>query len=312
MESLEQVERCPECRGHVVRSGDEYVCTSCGRVAGKAEEERYRPGLHVKAPSHLSDAGLGSYMGERSDTDSRADFNGVSTLGFAKLLSDNLGDETGRKCEAMIRRAADRLSLPAFVRDNAEATSRRVLAEWRRKGEPGGRHRTTAPVISAYALLSACRAAGVGRVSARTVLRTYTDMGYRVSMSGLLSLGIESGVPLSPPDPAALLREVVAGLEAKDGVAGKLKRGGFEPGQYFRSLFRASQDIVSAVRCDGEGRSPRTLAAGSVYIASRRMGPRAFTAKDVAETLGVAEYTVREFVAQVGRGLSPPLKAGPS
>ena len=318
MESLRQIgtdgtrliERCKECRGHIVQAGDEFVCTSCGVVARKVEDEKFHLEVHIRAPSQLSD-GLGSFIGDRSDRNSNADFNGVCTVGFAKLLSDNMGqDQTAWNCAAMIRRAADRLSLPPFVGANATALSEKMLADGRSNGE-NGKRRTSVPTISAYALLSACRAAGMDHVSAKAILQTYADMGHRVTKSKLLRLGIDSGVPFRPADPAALIRTILGCLEANGAVSRKLASKGVEPGPYFRRVLQASQAVIGAVRTMGEGRSPRTLAAGAVYIASKEVAPGVVTQRDVAETMGVSEYSTREFVAKIGYELGP-LNGGPS
>lgn len=304
------VERCPECRGHVVPAGDEYVCSSCGRVARKVEEEKFHLELHFEAPSQLSDRRLGSYVGDRSDRDSKADFNGVSTLGFAKLLSDNLGVDGGeRNCKAMIRMVADRLALPAFVRDNAAALAEKMLADARANG--GNGHRTNIPAISAYALLSACREAGMDHVGSKAILQAHSDMGNKVGRSALLRMGLDSKTPFRPADPKALLRTVMAGLESNGTVLKRLRREEFEPGLYFRSLLQESLAVLSAMDGLRDGRNPRTVAAASVYIASRRVAPRAVMQREVAEAVGVTEYTVRDFCATVAREMGP-LNPGPS
>ena len=303
------VEICTECRGHFFPAGDEYVCSSCGRVARKVEDEKFHLEQHFEAPSQLSDRRLGSYVGDRSDRDSKADFNGVSTLGFAKLLSDNLGVDGGeRNCKAIIRMVADRLSLPAFVRDNAAALSEKMLAESRANGK--GR-RTSIPAISAYAVLSASREARLDHVSSGSILRALADMGHRVSKSALLHMGLESKTPFRPADPKALLRTVMTGLESNGTVLKRLRREEFEPGPYFRSLLQESLAVLSAMDGMRDGRNPRTVAAASVYIASRRVAPRAVMQREVAEAVGVTEYTVRDFCATVAREMGP-LNPGPS
>jgi transcription initiation factor TFIIIB Brf1 subunit/transcription initiation factor TFIIB len=298
------IEKCRECRGHVTQAGEEFVCTSCGVVARKVEEEKPQLGIQIRAPSQHANR-LGSYVGDWADRNSTADFNGCSTVGFAKRISDNLGvDQTAWNCAAMIRRVADKLSIPPFVRDNAIALSEKMLADSRANGEPK-RHRTSVPTISAYALLSACRGAGMDHVSASAILQTYADMGRRVTKSALLRLGTESPTPPRPADPAALLRTVVAALQAGDSVARRLAKNNIEPGPYFRRVLETSRAIVNAVRSIEEGRNPRTIAAGCVYIASRGAGSRAVTQNDVAKASGMAEYTIREFVAKVSRELGP-------
>ena len=307
MESPQQIERCRECRGHVVQSGDEFVCTSCGVVARKVEEEKYHLEFHVEAPSQLVDRRLGSYVGDMSDKDSKADFNGVSTLGFAKLLSDNMGvDETERKCRALIRRVADKLALPGFVQQNAMAFTEKVLAE----GKGSGR-RTFVAAASAYSILSAARAAGMDHVSSGAIMEAFNDLGQRVTKSALLQMGLRSSVPLKPTDPSALLRNLLNRLEADEAVQKRLRKHGEEPGPYFRRVFQASQTVLAALRGKTEGRNPRTIAAGSVYIACKEAAPGVVPQKALAQIAGVAEYTVREFVATVSKE-SGPLNAGPS
>ena len=307
------IERCAECRGHVVQEGAEFVCTSCGKVVRQVEEERekFHMEIHIRAPSQLSSKHLGSFVGNRADKDSNADFNGLCTVGFAKLISDNMGvDQAAWNCKATIRRVADRLSIPAFVRDNAMALSEKMLADSRENGHAGGR-RTSVPTISAYALLSACRAAGMDHVGSRSILQAHVDMGHRVTKSALLQMGLESKTPYRAADPAALLRTVMGGLESNGAVLKRLKKRGVEPGPYFRRLLVASQTALDSVRRAGEGRNPRTIAAVSVYLASLAIAPKVVTQKEVAEIVGVAEYTVRDFCGKAEKELGP-LNAGPS
>ena len=291
--------RCPECRGHLVEAGEEWACTSCGLVA-KTE----KTSTEVIGSGRSTSRRLGSYMGTKKDGNSAADFNGTSTVGFAKLLSDNMGvDQAAWNCAAIVRRVAEKLSLPAFATENAVAVSEKMLAE-SRNGQLG-KKRTSIPAISAYSILSACRTAGLDHIGSMSVIRAHNDMGRKVSKSALLRLGTESPVPLRPADPAALLRTVLGGLESNEAVLKRLKKRGAEPGPYFRGLLQASQTVLASLREKGEGRNPRTIAAVSVYLASQGVAPRAVTQREVAEIVGVAEYTVREFAAFADREFGP-------
>lgn len=302
MERLEQIERCRECHGHVVRADDEYACTSCGVVSKEQEVAEARTARQTGVSRTL-----GSYMGRPEDKRSTAYFNGNSTVGFAKRLSDNMGvDKTERKCRAMISRASDRLSLPAFVQQNALALTQKVLAEG-----GGNRCRNYLAAASAYALLSAARAAGMDHVSPRAIMQAFDDIGQRVTASAFLHLGMDSSVPLRPSDPAVLLRTIYKCLESNEAVLKRLRKNGAEPGPYFRNLLLASQTVLAAMGGRKDGRNPRTVAASSVYIASLDVTPRAVLQREVAEIAGLNEYTIREFCSWARKGMGP-LNPGPS
>ena len=297
--------RCPECRGHLVEAGEEWTCTSCGLVA-KTE----KTSVEVARAGRNTSRRLGSYMGTRDDENSHADFNGSSTIGFAKILSDNMGvDSAAWSCANMVRRVSEKLALPSFAKENAVAVSEKLLAS-SRNGRLGKR-RTSIPAISAYSILSACRTAGLDHVSSKSVIQAHNDTGHRVTKSALLQLGTESPVPLRPADPASLLRTVMNGLETNEGVLKRLRKKGIESGPYFRRLLQASLTVLETMRTMREGCNPRTIAAGSVYLASREVEPRAVTQREVAEIAEMAEYTVREFVIWASGELGL-LNAGPS
>jgi len=78
-----------------------------------------------------------------------------------------------------------------------------------------------------------------------------------------------------------------------------------------RRLLQTSQSMMATIRTIGEGRSPRTLTAVCIYLASREAGPRVVSQREIAESLGIAEYTIREFVATVSHEFGlPPLRGG--
>ena len=237
---------------------------------------------------------LGSFMGPKSFKDSRKDFNGISTVGFAKILSDNLGvDATELKLKALVLRAADKLGIPAFVTANALELSRKVL-----NGERRPRRRLAD--ACAYALLAACRDASLARVDAKVIFGVFADMGYRVTKSDLFQIGLDSPVALRPPDKNALLQVLLSRLESDETILRRLGRAGQERGLYFRKLVLASQTLLGSLDSQHEGRNPRTIVAVSVYLASRSLTPRAaIRQREVAAIMGLAEYTIRDFVATV-------------
>jgi transcription initiation factor TFIIIB Brf1 subunit/transcription initiation factor TFIIB len=306
------LDRCRECRGHLVQVGEEVACTSCGVVARRERLPTDGAAAGVRGkPSRK----LGSFLGNKSDEDSPADFNGVSTVGYVKRIADHIGDDQAAwNCSAMIGRVAEKLSLPGFVKENATVLSERILADCRKDGGSSPRRKISVPTISAYSLLAACRAAGIDHVGSKAVLKAYVDMGHRVRRSGLLRLGTDSRVTLRPANSEALVATVVAGLESSKAVGGRLLKHGVEPREYFARLAELSRALTKELRAMKEGNSPRTVAAGAVYLASRRIGPRIVTQKEAGNTLGVAEYTIREYcgwaLQEFGQAGLNPLNGG--
>ncbi len=301
------VERCRECRGRLVQSGEELACVKCGVVARTERTTQQEVITASRRPSH-DDERLGSYLGTRKEERSRASFNGQSSLGYVKRLSDHLGeDRQAWNCSVLIGRVAERLSLPATVKKNAILLSKRILADMRREGLHR-RNMTTVPTISAYCLVSACRTGGVHRVSANAVREAHVDLGHRVTKGMLLRLGTGTRVSLGSPDIDGLIAAVIRGLQSSPTVAERLEQHGVGAREYFRSLTELSK-VVAKEAHGIRAVSPRSLAAGSVYLASRRMPPKLFTQAEAAETIGVAEYTVREF-SQWALHQFGPLKGG--
>ena len=295
------VEKCRQCRGLLVQAGEEVACTNCGAVARKED----LPAETVATSRRAStDRHLGSYMGTRADEGSVANFNENSTVGYVKRVSDHMGEDSSVwNCTAMIERVAEKLSLPVFVRQNAVLLSERMLADRKNDEGPKGGKRATVPAISAYCLLSACRDARIDHVSSQSILQALADMGHRVTKSKLLRLGIESQVRIRPADPLSLLQTVLSRLETNEEIVWRLRNKGVEPPQFFRGAMETAKIIVALVRED-RGCNPRTLAAGAVYLASKAAGKRLITQKEVADTLGIAEYTVREFAGWAASALN--------
>jgi transcription initiation factor TFIIIB Brf1 subunit/transcription initiation factor TFIIB len=277
--------KCPECREGLVYAGGERgekVCSYCGIVVSEADrtvEEGFLPlSVSKKEP-------LGSYILAHENATvslNRAKF------GWARLNPNILGRETALiQCTMTTDRVAERLSLPKSVAQAANMIARRLLPH-KEACE------ATIASISAYSLLYACRAAGIAHVSYREILRAYTDGGYRIGKSDLLRIGLESGMPLPHPTLEDLVRATVGRLQSSEKVSTRLRKANLDPKEYFTKLLELAKGVAAGTS-DLTGFSPRTVAAGSVYVASQSMLVRAFTQREAAETLSMAEYTIREF-----------------
>ncbi len=276
--------RCPECREGLVCAGEgELTCSYCGIVVGSADSVREQGS---SAPSGSKSEPLGSYI--VADTENAAPSLKGPAFGWAKLMPNIVGRGTPQlTCSGLTNRVADRLALPKSVTQNAQITARKLLPHREAYG-------ATLATISAYSILHACRSAGISHVSHREVLKAYTDAGYRVGKSQLLRLGLESGMPLPHLTAEDFVRAAIAKLQSSEKVAERLKTANIDPKEYFTRLFELAKEVASEP-IEPNGFSPRTVAAGSVYVASLSMSAKTFSQKDAGEALGMAEYTIREF-----------------
>src|SRR2546426_2289684 len=191
-------------------------------------------------------------------------------------------------CLQMNERIAERLELPKSIVRQANLVARRLLP--RKKT-----YNATIPAISAYSLLYACRSVDIAHVSHREILAAYTEAGYMVSKSRLMRISLESTMPLPQASMDELVRAVLSRLQSSESVVARLRRLNLDPKTYFTRLFELAREVAAESR-DLAGFSPRTIAAGSVYVASLALSAKkTFTQREAGETLGMAENTVREF-----------------
>ena len=300
--------RCPECRGNVSGAGEEVgelVCSACGIVVGRATGT---PDGGSSARSVSKRTPLGSYI--------VADGFGTPTLngpGFGLgRINPNIIGRGGPMltCVGLTNRVGERLALPKSVVENANLTAGRLL--------PGrNAYGVSIAAISAYSLLHACRSAGISHISHREILRAYADTGHRVGRSQLMRIGLDSPVRLPHTSIEELVKAVVARLQSSESVAAHVRRANLDPREYFTRLLELAKELAAEVS-DLKGFSPRTVAAGSVYLASQAISGKTFTQREAGEALGMAEYTVREFVCRTRNEKADaaeiqvrPVKSGP-
>ena len=148
-------------------------------------------------------------------------------------------------------------------------------------------------------------------VSHREVLKAYTDGGYRVRKSDLLKIGLESGLHLPHPSMEDFVRAAIARLQSSVRIAARLEKAEVDPKGYFTTLFERAKELVASA-AEPNGFNPRTVAAGSVYLASLSVRPKAVSQREAAETLGIREYTVREYCCRRLNDEARPVKCGPA
>jgi transcription initiation factor TFIIIB Brf1 subunit/transcription initiation factor TFIIB len=271
--------RCPECNGRLVTAGgdEEKICSSCGIVFGRTDGVQYSSALSANGAESL-----GSFI-MRGDLALRG-----SVFGQARLRPNIVGrNRVELSCSGLIERVSGRMMLPKGIVDNALVTARRLL--------PGRKsYRATVPAISAYALLYACRSAGIAHIGYREILAAYSDAGHRVGGPQLLRIGIESSFSLPHSSLEDLVRAAVRRLQANEEVIERLDQAKLGAQAYFARLFELAKEIAVRSSAMG-GLNPRTVAAGSVYLANLSIGPKIVRQREAAETLSMAEYTIRDF-----------------
>lgn len=301
--------KCPECHGTIVDAGEELACTSCGIVSSKEVRET-RKGGPPRAIDFTGQA-LGGYLGTpesagRSGSHRRIS-DSPSSFRYLKLISDyaDREDSTVYSCAKMVERVCDRLSIPRSVMGDAVVISKKVLA----RGGRGRSHPTAA--VSAFAIITACRMGGVTSVGVREVVNAHKELGRKVRTSQLLRLATDSPVAMPPRVPEDYLTRVVARLNSNARLLRGLRSASLNASLHFNRLRDTARLVIGLL--DGptrSGRSPCAMAATSVYAAEvilakaegRRM---TLSQRDLAETVGVAEYTVREQYRDIFRPVVP-------
>ncbi|MDA4131876.1 MAG: hypothetical protein OK454_01945 [Thaumarchaeota archaeon] len=278
--------RCPECRADLVNAGEEggeLACSNCGVVVGTAASVRDDGS---SAPSVSKNGPLGSYFLTPGDA---GPSRSGPAFGLARLNPNIIGRGGPlQACTEMTDRIASNLELPKSVAQSANLIARRLLPCRKDIG-------ATIPAISAYSLLHACRSAGISHISHKTIVEAYNVAGFRVCRSKLLRIGLDSPVPLPHASVEELVKAAVGKLQSSEAVAARLRERNLDPREYFTRLLELAKEVAS--QASGlNGFNPRTIAAGSVYLASVAIAEKkTFTQHDAGETLGMAEYTVREF-----------------
>lgn len=282
-EELLELEKCPECRAKLVDSGGEVACPSCGMVLGASQA------LGDPLPLKGKPEVLGSYVGRMSGVMSGSQVGCV--FGTTKLRANCIGrDLLLLQSSTLITRVANRFFLPKGIIKNAVLTSERLLP-YRKL------YHVTAPAISAYSLFHSCRSAGISHVGFDELLKAFSEAGHRITTSQLLRIGSESPLPLPAIRPEALVGRVVTRLQSNVAVAERVRKARLNECSYFANLLQGAKAIATELGELGAF-SPKTIAACSVYLAGMRIGPKTINQREAAETLGIAEFTVRELCSR--------------
>lgn len=305
--------KCAECSGEVVDVGDEMACRACGIVI---EKEVIESGpFRVPRAVDFTKQALGGYLGpieyRRGERSPAGIGDGASTFRYLKLISDYAGkdDTTTYSTLRLVERVCEKLSLPGFVAAQAVVVAKRLLPIRKEKGE------VTSAAVSAHAIVTACKIAGVASVGLREIVEAHRALGRRVKTSAMIQLSLDSPFRAGARRAEDYVGRVTARLGSDPALRETLRECGLAEVPYFNRLHAAAMRALSMLdSCARGGHNPCALAATAVYAGeaalSKRDGrSRLLTQREVAECVAVAEYTVREQFGVIFRGRMADLEA---
>jgi len=317
------LEKCSECSGQIIDAGDEFVCQSCGMVTAKEILE----GRERKMPQALdyTPHALGGFLGppeqeyeeQQSPLPPPAFPDAASSFKYLKLVSDfaGKGESCVYSCAKMIERVCEKLSTPKIVVSQSMVIANKVF-ELRKRNE------ITVAAISAYSIITACKIEGITSVGVREVLEAHRALGRRVKATSLIQISLDSPIKTRARRAEDYLTRVIAHLSSNSGLRRRLEEHRMSETVYYNKLYKVAREALSIVEREAMGgHSPCGLAASAVYAAEVALAQldsriRFLSQREVAECIGVAEYTVREQYGEIfrpaGRELKDAIRRGES
>jgi transcription initiation factor TFIIIB Brf1 subunit/transcription initiation factor TFIIB len=276
---------CPECRGRLLSREGEVICSSCGVVVGMQAEET------ANAEAATAGTTLGSKIGRRGALQPKSALPEVEDRLQLRKVSESMQWHTSwnESCSKLTERIGEKLRLRKVTVKTAIHISRRIT----REGKIG---KASVPVVSAYSLFCASRLTD-SPLTLRRIIQAYQDAGHRVSASKILSLSMASGFKPPTVDVEKLTSEVLARVFQKLRSCKLCQLKSINLNASLDNLQSIARAISQKAKNDGKGFSPRTIAAGSVYLTLSSICRGAVNQETVAHMLGISQYAVKEFCA---------------
>jgi len=276
---------CPECRGRLLSREGEVVCSSCGLVVGMEADEA------VTAEAATAGLTLGSMIGRRELVQPKSTLSKVKDSLQVSKVSESMQWHTSwnESCSKLTERIGEKLRLRKVTVKTAIHISQRMA----REGKIG---KVSIPVVSAYSLFCASRLTD-SPLTMKRIIQAYQDAGHRVSASKILSLSIASGFKPPTVDVEKLTSEVLGKLVQKLRNCKRCRLKSIMLNTSLDNLQSLARAISQNAKNNGKGFSPRTIAAGSVYIAVSSICRGAVSQETVAHMLDISQYAVKEFCA---------------
>lgn len=299
-EDLNNILICPDCREYPPNLNEEYaagdiVCDSCGLVLAnhivdmRSEWRSFANDDHNgDDPSRVGDSsnpllneGLGTTVGAGEGKHARS---------LARLQSNSTGhDKTNKTLTAAYREIgsySDAIQIPKSVGEAAKHIFKLVEEKKALKGKPQ-------EAIIAGCIFIACRQAGVGRTFRE--IHMLTKVGKK-DIGKVFKL-LEAFLQKEKERNAGVGVASAGGYENKGSTtahslcARYCARLSFTNTQLVENMARDLAKRTTSV-ADLAGRSPLSVAAACIYMASHLMGePK--TSRDIAAVAGVSDGTIR-------------------
>jgi transcription initiation factor TFIIIB Brf1 subunit/transcription initiation factor TFIIB len=276
---------CPECRGRLLSREGEVVCSSCGLVVGMEVDEA------VTAEAATAGLTLGSMIGRRESVQHRSNLSEVEDRLQVSKVSESMQWYTSwnESCSKLTERIGEKLRLRKVTVKTAIHISRRITREDKIE-------KASVPVVSAYSLFCASRLTD-SPLTMKRIIQAYQDAGHRVSASKILSLTIASGFKPPTVDVEKLSSEILSRVFQKLRNCKLCRLKSINLNTSFDNLQSLAKAISQKAKNNGKGFSPRTIAAGSVYLTLSSICRGAVNQETVASMLGISQYAVKEFCA---------------
>src|SRR2546428_144703 len=176
------------------------------------------------------------------------------------------------------------------------------------------RNEITVAAISAYSIITACKIEGITSVGVKEVVEAHRALGRRVKATALIQISLDSPIKTRARRAEDYLTRVIAHLSSNSGLRRKLGEHMMSETVYYNKLYKVAREALGIVEREAMGgHSPCGLAASAVYAAEVALAQsdsriRFLSQREVAECIGVAEYTVREQYGEVFRPVGRELK----
>ena len=278
-----ELNKCPECDGHVITNIKETVCEDCGLVIDKQRldhgpewrtydaDERERTGAPLTAARH--DRGLSTEIGRGTDANGN-ELSAQKRRRLARMRREQTRGRWQSKAEqnlahglGEVQRLASALDLSDTLRDQACQLFRTAQNEDLLRGR-------SIEAIAAASVYGACRCNGRSQllddiVAVATVGESRITNAYK-------TLNEELGLPAKPVMPTMYIPRLASKLDCPDRIRRRA-----------RTLAEAAEDAGVTT-----GAHPAGFAAACLYKAGREAG-RWLTQTDIAEVTNTSTATVR-------------------